>query len=664
MKISLLVLGLFIGFNGVAETPERIYPKTKIIKPVEWYARQASLWKEEIRNSSEKASAWLNYYVATRYAQGTEEELTKIANQVSKAVPGTFENHLVQSWNLGFSKQSFKDLMIAYELQPENPLTYSSMILMHEYLLREDLRKEFSAKLMNTSLVSASLLNYSYNVLMSLEDNAILFTDSDNTTLPLFLLQDVIGIRNDVKILNLDMLPDEAYRNAKLSSLNLVFKDNISASRQEICSLLPEQNSSRVFYYALTLSKENIFSIKDQLYVVGLASQLSTRRIDNISLIKNNLENRYLMDYLTVDFNGENEFAAGKVLNANYLVPMLLLLEHYQSTKELDKAEELEDRITQIAQQTGKSLLVDNFLKRSRSENRPFIAYKIETKSLEGKFKPVKDNIYAAQNEVTNAEYNAYLKYLKENKRTELYEVSKIHFEQYEEPALSFMKGYHLDRTPTKKEKYFSNYPVVNVSYDGALAYCNWLTEQYNNTEGRKFKRVKFRLPTLNEWKVAALGYKKIQSWILEENKIELQIQKSPTDMVCSKGCEKKVVAFTESGILYPWFGAYYYRDKALNSKGCPLGNFKWPDSMKPCQAKMSSADGFILMSMVEAYFPNDIGLYDVVGNVAEMTNEKGKACGGSWNHTPEESTILSINTYEDASSEIGFRVFMEVIEQ
>jgi hypothetical protein len=58
------------------------------------------------------------------------------------------------------------------------------------------------------------------------------------------------------------------------------------------------------------------------------------------------------------------------------------------------------------------------------------------------------------------------------------------------------------------------------------------------------------------------------------------------------------------------------------------------------------------------------MGLWDVVGNVAEMTNEKGKACGGSWNHTPEESTIRSINEYKGPDAAVGFRPFMEVIEQ
>ena len=83
-------------------------------------------------------------------------------------------------------------------------------------------RKTFSARLFSTGLVSQSLLNYSYNVLMSVEENAILFTDSDNTTLPIYLLQDVIGIRRDVTVLNLDMLMEDQYRGSKLENLKRV----------------------------------------------------------------------------------------------------------------------------------------------------------------------------------------------------------------------------------------------------------------------------------------------------------------------------------------------------------------------------------------------------------------------------------------------------------
>ncbi len=127
---------------------------------------------------------------------------------------------------------------------------------------------------------------------------------------------------------------------------------------------------------------------------------------------------------------------------------------------------------------------------------------------------------------------------------------------------------------------------------------------------------------------------------------------------------ELKPMPVKDNEIFYPWYKAYNYRNKALNSRGCALGNFKFPENETGCgDRKIIGVDGFVMMSPVQSYFPNGLGLYDVVGNIAEMSEEKGKACGGSWNHPPLESTIRSLNVYEGPDVAVGFRVFMEVIE-
>ena len=664
MKKILFVPLLLIGF-GVQAAPEKIYPQTKILKPISWYSDQMLEWATYIQSHSTEADAWLNFYAATRFAKPNDEQLDVIVEKMSSSIPNTFEYFLIKGWHAGFGKDAIEYLAKAYEMRPEHSGSYGLLMLASEFQGNKGDRILYAKKMHAAGMLSTSLLSYSYNVLMSVEPGSVLFTEGDNTTLPLLALQDVWGVRSDVTILNLDMINYPDYRKSKLDAAGLVLpaiSEMDSEFKQLVCTALPIQNSGRKFYYALTLSKENIADLKDQLYVVGLASQLSTTRIDNISLIKDNLEKRFLMDYLTVDFNGTSQFDTGNVLSSNYLVPLLLLYEHYEKRGEKEKLAELSALVYKIAANTNKEDLVSNFLSRNKPDAIPYFPTALNAKSLEGRFRMITNKILAEEAEVRNEQYNEFLAYLVKNNLNDLYEKYKFDLSGYEEPALSMMKNYTAARIVTKKEKYFTQYPAVNISYEAAVAYCSWLTDQYNGLTEKKYKKVKFRLPTIEEYKIAAASIKNPTSWNIDEQMVEVKLY--PPGKEFGKDFELKKVSAGDPDLLYPWFRVYNYRNSPRNQKNCYLGNFKTPDNEKPCMPeRMTSADGWMMMGPVETYFPNDIGLYDVVGNVAEMTSEKGKACGGSWNHPPEESTIKSVNLYDGPDAAIGFRVFMEIIE-
>lgn len=290
-------------------------------------------------------------------------------------------------------------------------------------------------------------------------------------------------------------------------------------------------------------------------------------------------------------------------------------------------------------------------------------------KDIDKSLRVIRGDLYAFETETTNGLYNLFLSYL-EGQSPELYrkcnyDLSSIHEDDvplFEEYVKRYRKPRNKRDTTAKD---YTAFPAVNISHDAAVIFCQWLTEQYNASPGKKqFTKVTFRLPTLNEWQIAALGYSKFQKWELTENLIEVVVPDDSLQMTPQKGTKKTIPVGMD--VLYPWFGSYYYRRSAQNHIGCFLGNFKVTDPERLCEWNRDRPgfDGWIMMAQTANYFPNDIGLYDVVGNVAEMIDEKGKACGGSWNDPPENSTIHSVKAYRRPDSSVGFRVFMDVVEE
>ena len=131
----------------------------------------------------------------------------------------------------------------------------------------------------------------------------------------------------------------------------------------------------------------------------------------------------------------------------------------------------------------------------------------------------------------------------------------------------------------------FDKYPVVGVNWYGAQAFCHWRTLHYNGYRNKKNKPPlpRFRLPTEAEWEYAARG-----------------------------GFEHK---------LYPWEGPYL-----RNSKGCPLANFK------PGRGDYI-IDNYEYTAPQYAYWPNDYGLYNTSGNVAEWCEDDFEEAAFSYAH-------------------------------
>lgn len=84
--------------------------------------------------------------------------------------------------------------------------------------------------------------DYSYNMLQSVAPNAVLFTNGDNDTFPLWYLQEVEGVRRDVRIANLSLLNTAWYiKQLKNTSPHGAMKVKMNLSDAQLDDIGPMQ---------------------------------------------------------------------------------------------------------------------------------------------------------------------------------------------------------------------------------------------------------------------------------------------------------------------------------------------------------------------------------------------------------------------------------------
>ena len=382
MKRTLLLLlfSAITASGAIAQKPEKIYSIAKLDKPHEYYVQQAEAWWKVIEKDSSNEDAWYNYYKANRYSLMTFrginrfdgkrnegwvrespylKESEEIISLIEKNIPNTFTYYELKKAGFPGDSEYIENLQKAYRMQPDNPDTYDRLVTYYEMTGDLEKRSEFNRKLFKANEISSGFLAYGYNVLMTMKPGGIILTFGDNDTYPLWLLQDVSGIRTDIAILNIPLLSDTEYRERMFRSAGLpgfakVYKEgSTSESEKEIMEfILKNKPAGRPLYIGLP-AWNHIREYENNLYLVGLALEFSTENIDNIALLKDNFENKYALDYIRNRFEHDMSASIVERMNINYLPGIFRLFEHYVLSGDLTHAQDMKELGLFIAQKGG-----------------------------------------------------------------------------------------------------------------------------------------------------------------------------------------------------------------------------------------------------------------------------------------------------------------------
>lgn len=179
------------------------------------------------------------------------------------------------------------------------------------------------------------------------------------------------------------------------------------------------------------------------------------------------------------------------------------------------------------------------------------------------------------------------------------------------------------------KHPAYLEFPIVGITYEQAVAYCEWRSIQVNYMLYLKQNKLdyrpradtvgivqiyKYRLLTKEEWEaIAALGFS----------------PKTKKKIASKRNYNPNVY-----NLIYPKHEGMY----------------------------ASNAVNLHATAEVKSLWENAIGCYHIFGNVAEMTNKKGIAKGGAWLHNVNDVFVDKDFYYKGAQNWVGIRCICEKV--
>ena len=194
----------------------------------------------------------------------------------------------------------------------------------------------------------------------------------------------------------------------------------------------------------------------------------------------------------------------------------------------------------------------------------------------------------------------------------------------------------------------FRFYPVVGVSYQEAQAFCQWrgelVTQKYNAKKGfrptdQEYTVFRFQLPSETQWQKCASGGIDTRQYPHGSTVLRAPVKFSNVAGEYLSG----LTAQSISGAQLQQRLDAFTRDKEQ-------------DYLINCRRDQHVFLNLTVPFQIWSYPANQFGIYNLLGNVAEMAREEGVARGGSWLDPLADCRIESRRRYQGPQADLGFR--------
>ena len=309
-----------LAFAQKAETIESIVANK--YEP-EWYGQQAEAWQKIVDANPQDQWAWRNLFLATYYHDqftngwGIINDETRTADVLRKmeaTLPDSFVLNLCKGRFCLSTDEAAKrgdNIPRAIELMPEDIFPEDLEYLATRLWIVDPENphvKELYTKTYQNKYFPTRIMHFNYNMLQCLPPNALYFSNGDLDTVPMKVLQEALGERTDVTIINYSFLHatpfmEALYRKLNIEPLTLNVQDYgkygeewLQHYESDIIMYIIHE-SKRPAYLSPTNSMITVLD-KDSIYNEGLVLKYNPKPYDNFSVAMHNVKEVYSLEYL------------------------------------------------------------------------------------------------------------------------------------------------------------------------------------------------------------------------------------------------------------------------------------------------------------------------------------------------------------------------------
>ena len=269
--------------------------------------------------------------------------------------PESFEYHYFTYIAGNYNLDLIMHLEKAKELKPTNSDVIVQMAAYHTIISDTSASTKELSQLVQMGKIEADVLTYDNALLNSVSTNGVLLTHGFDDAYGSFYLQQNNNVRNDVKIVSLDLMQSKVYRDSlKKDGFQIPNSQVVDVQFfQDFCA----QNQSKNLNLSLTFPKPYLQPKINQLEVQGLVYVFKDPSKNMAS------ENQKIWKTLSLSKSFENvNTEKGKQLTANYLPMLFYLRDLYEKQNKKNEIPPIDKAIEKIGIQTNKLKQIQTIL--------------------------------------------------------------------------------------------------------------------------------------------------------------------------------------------------------------------------------------------------------------------------------------------------------------